>query len=132
MARSIAIVDDDEDVRKAVHSFLKSAGLLPRSFASAEEFLHSAERIETACLISDIAMPGMTGLDLQARLAKDGWGIPIIFITAYGDDATRARAMKAGALEFLQKPFDDNVLLGRVRAILADAEPESGLTKARS
>jgi FixJ family two-component response regulator len=132
MARSIAIVDDDEDVRKAVHSVLKSAGLLPRSFASAEEFLHSAERISTACLISDIAMPGMTGLDLQARLAEDGWPIPIIFITAYGDDRTRLRAMKAGALDFLQKPFDDDVLLERIRAILADPESKSELTKARS
>ena len=117
-AESIAIVDDDEDVRKAVHAVLKSAGLLPRSFASAEEFLDSAQRGETACLISDIEMPGMNGLDLQARLAEDGSRIPIIFITAYGDTTTRTRAMKAGALDFLEKPFDDNVLLERIRVAL--------------
>jgi FixJ family two-component response regulator len=116
--QSIAIVDDDEGVRKAVHAVLKSAGLLPRSFASAEEFLDSGHRGETACLISDIEMPGMNGFDLQARLAKDGCRIPIIFITAYGDTRTRMRAMKAGALDFLEKPFDDNVLIERIRAAL--------------
>jgi FixJ family two-component response regulator len=117
-AQSISIVDDDEDVRKAVHAVLKSAGLLPRSFASAEEFLGSGQRGETACLIADIEMPGMNGLDLQARLAEDGCRIPIIFITAYGDTRTRMRAMKAGALDFLEKPFGHNVLLERIRAAL--------------
>jgi FixJ family two-component response regulator len=116
--RWIAVVDDDEDVRGAVQAVLKSAGLAPRSFASAEEFLGSGNRSETACLIADIEMPGMNGLDLQARLAEDGWPIPIIFITAYGDMRTRARAMKAGALDFLEKPFDDEVLLERVRTAL--------------
>ncbi|HTJ26258.1 MAG TPA: response regulator [Candidatus Limnocylindria bacterium] len=116
--KSIAIVDDDEDVRKAVHGVLKVAGLLPRSFASAEEFLGSGQRSETACLICDIEMPGMKGLDLQARLAEDGCRIPIIFITAYGDTRTRMRATKAGALDFLEKPFNDNVLLERIRAAL--------------
>lgn len=117
-AQWIAIVDDDEDVRKAVHAVLKSAGLLPRAFASAEEFLDSAQRGETACLISDIEMPGMNGLDLQARLTQDGSRIPIIFITAYGDTRTRMRAMNGGAVDFLEKPFDDNVLLDRIRAAL--------------
>jgi FixJ family two-component response regulator len=117
-ARSIAIVDDDEDVRKAVHGVLRSAGLLPRSFASAEAFLGSGQRSETACLIADIQMPGMNGLDLQARLAEDGSRIPIIFITAYGDTRTRTRAMNAGALDFLEKPFDDNILLERIRTAL--------------
>jgi FixJ family two-component response regulator len=117
-AQSIAIVDDDEDVRRAVHAVLKSAGLLPRSFASAEEFLGSRERDDTACLIADIEMPGMNGLELQARLVEDGSRIPIIFITAYGDTRTRTRAMNAGALDFLEKPFDDNVLLDRIRVAL--------------
>jgi len=117
-AQLIAIVDDDEDVRSAVHAVLKSAGLPPRSFASAEEFLGSGKRSETACLIADIEMPGMNGLELQARLAEEGCRIPIIFITAYGDTSTRMRAMKAGALDFLEKPFDDEVLLERVRAAL--------------
>lgn len=114
----VAIVDDDEDVRNAVHAVLKSAGLSPRSFASAEEFLGFGNRSETACLISDIEMPGMNGLELQARLAEDGGGVPIIFITAYGNTRTRTRAMKAGALDFLEKPFDDEVLLERVRTAL--------------
>jgi FixJ family two-component response regulator len=116
--RSIAIVDDDDDVRKALHAVLKSAGLLPRSFASAEEFLGSGERSETGCLVADIQMPGMSGLDLQARLAEEGSGIPIIFITAYGDARARTRAMEAGARGFLEKPFDDNVLLDRIRDVL--------------
>jgi FixJ family two-component response regulator len=116
--RSIAIVDDDDDVRKALHAVLKSAGLLPRSFASAEEFLGSGERSETGCLVADIQMPGMSGLDLQARLAEEGSGIPIIFITAYGDARARTRAMEAGARGFFEKPFDDNVLLDRIRDVL--------------
>ena len=78
----------------------------------------SGKRSETACLIADIEMPGMNGLELQARLAEEGCRIPIIFITAYGDTSTRMRAMKAGALDFLEKPFDDEVLLERVRAAL--------------
>ena len=117
-AQLVAIVDDDEDVRNAVHAVLKSAGLSPRSFASAEDFLGSGKRSETACLISDIEMPGMNGLELQARLAEDGGRIPIIFITAYGNARTRTRAMKAGALDFLEKPFDDEILIERVRTAL--------------
>ncbi len=117
--QSVAIVDDDEDVRRAVHAVLKSAGLLPQSFASAEEFLGSGQRSETGCLITDIEMPGMNGLELQARLAEDGCRIPIIFITAYGDAGTRTRAMNGGALDFLEKPFDDDILLERVRTPLA-------------
>jgi FixJ family two-component response regulator len=117
-AQLVAIVDDDEDVRNAVHAVLKSAGLSPRSFASAEEFLGSGKRSQTACLISDIEMPGMNGLELQARLAEDGGRIPIIFITAYGNTRTRTRAMKAGAIDFLEKPFDDELLLERVRTAL--------------
>ncbi len=114
----IVIVDDDEDVRGGVHAMLKSDGLLPLSFASAEDFLRSGKRSDTACLIADLEMPGMNGLELQARLAEDGERIPIIFITAYGDERTRTRATEAGALDFLEKPFDDEVLLERVRAAL--------------
>lgn len=117
----IAIVDDDEDVRKAVHAVLTSAGLLPRSFASAQEFLNSGLRSEIGCLIADIEMPGMNGLELQARLAEDGFRIPIIFITAYGDTRTRMRAIMAGAHGFLEKPFDDNVLLERIYTALGSS-----------
>ncbi len=113
-----AIVDDDESVRSAIHGLLKSVGLKTRSFASAEEFLLSGQQSETACLISDIRMPGMSGLELQARLAEEDCRIPIIFITAFADTRTRMQAMRAGAVEFLGKPFDDEVLLDSVRAAL--------------
>jgi FixJ family two-component response regulator len=112
----IAVVDDDEDVRSAIYGVLKSDGFLPIAFASAQEFLRCGKRCETACLIVDLEMPGMSGLDLQAGLARDGKRIPIIFITAYGNDRMRTRAMNAGALDFLEKPFQDDVLLARVRA----------------
>lgn len=115
----IAIVDDDESVRSAIHGVLKSVGLTTRSFASAEEFLRSGHQSETACLITDIQMPGMGGLELQATLAEEELRIPIIFITAYGDAKTRTQAMRAGAVEFLGKPFDDDVLLESVRTALA-------------
>ncbi len=114
----IAIVDDDESVRSAIHGLLKSVGLKTRSFASAEEFLASGQPSETACLITDIRMPGMSGLELQARLAEEQCRIPIIFITAYADTRMRMQAMRAGAVEFLGKPFDDELLLESVRAAL--------------
>ena len=116
--RLIAIVDDDESARCAVYGVLKSAGYEPRSFASAGEFLCSAERRTTACLISDVRMPQMSGLELQARLAEEGCRIPIIFITAYGDSRLRSQAMRAGAAVILGKPFNDKVLLDSVRAVL--------------
>jgi two-component system, LuxR family, response regulator FixJ len=114
----VAIVDDDESVRTAVHGVLKSVGLNTRSFASAEEFLRSGHQGQTACLITDIQMPGMSGLELQATLAEEEYRIPIIFITAYGDAKTRTQAMRAGAVEFLGKPFDDDLLLETVRTAL--------------
>jgi FixJ family two-component response regulator len=114
----IAIVDDDDSVRTAVRGVLKSVGYTTRSFESAEEFLRSSHQSETACLITDIKMPGMNGLELQATLAEQKSLIPIIFLTAYGDASMRARAMRAGAVDFLGKPFDDDVLLQRVRTAL--------------
>jgi FixJ family two-component response regulator len=114
----IAIVDDDESVRNAVHGVLKSVGMKGRMFASAEEFLASGQREATACLITDVKMPGMTGLELQAKLAQADNRIPIIFITAYGDTRTRTQAIGAGAIAFLEKPFDDEILLDSVRAAL--------------
>src|SRR5271166_3220741 len=114
----IAIVDDDESARSAIHGVLKSVGLKPRSFASAEEFLASGQQSETACLITDIRMPGMSGLELQARLAEQDCRIPIIFITSYGDKRTRTLAMRCGAVGFLGKPFDDKVLIESVRSAL--------------
>ena len=120
----IAVVDDDESVRTALGGALNSVGLKTRSFASAEEFWDSEQRSRTACLITDIQMPGMSGLELQSALAEENSRIPIIFITAYGDPKMRMQAMRAGAVEFLGKPFDDEVLLKSVRAAL-----ETGIEK---
>jgi FixJ family two-component response regulator len=92
--------------------------LLAQSFASAEEFLRSGHQHDTACLITDIRMPGMSGLELQAQLNADHCRIPTIFITAHGDAKMRMQAMRAGAVEFLAKPFDDEALLESVRAAM--------------
>jgi FixJ family two-component response regulator len=112
----VAIVDDDESIRSALRGLMEEAGLPVRSFASAEEFLESGETRETVCLIADIRMPGMSGLELQARLNADHCRIPIVFITAHGDEKMRMRALRAGAVEFLAKPFDEETLLHCVRA----------------
>jgi FixJ family two-component response regulator len=114
----IAIVDDDDLMRNALQGLLKSVGLPARAFASAEEFLQSGQQHQTACLIADIRMPGMSGLDLQAKLNAERCRIPTIFITAHGDAKMRMQAMRAGAVEFLAKPFDDEVLLQNVRAAM--------------
>jgi FixJ family two-component response regulator len=114
----VAVVDDDESVRQAVHGVLRSVGLKVQAFSSAAEFLESGKQEQTGCLITDVQMPGMTGLELQAQLAKDEYRIPIIFITAFGNARMRAQAMRAGAFEFLGKPFNDEVLLESVRAAL--------------
>jgi FixJ family two-component response regulator len=114
----VAVVDDDESVRSAIHGALQSVGLNARSFGSAEDFLASTELDEMACLITDLQMPGMDGIELQAKLAQDERLIPTIFITAYGEPRMRAQAMKAGAIAFLDKPFDDNILFETVRAAL--------------
>src|SRR5262245_2964265 len=114
----VAIVDDDELVRGALQGLLKEAGFPARAFASAEEFLQSGQQHHTACLIADIRMPGMSGLDLQARLNADQIKIPTIFITAHGDARMRMQALRAGAVEFLAKPFDDELLLDSLRAAL--------------
>jgi FixJ family two-component response regulator len=114
----VAVVEDDESYRAAVQRLLKSAGLPVRSFASAEDFLKSGQQEETGCLIADIQMPGMSGLDLQAKLNADRCPIPIIFITAHGDEEMRLQAMRAGAVKFLAKPFDGAILLESVRVAL--------------
>ena len=114
----VAIVDDDELMRDALRGLLKAVGLPAQEFASAEEFLESGQRHQTACLIADIRMPGISGLELQAKLNADRCRIPIIFITAHGDEKMRMQAMRAGAVEFLAKPFDDEALLDGVRAAL--------------
>ena len=117
-AKLIAIVDDDESVQSALQDLIEADGFSAKCFGSAEEFLESGVQRKVACLITDIRMPGMSGLDLQARLKADGYKTPIIFITAHGDAKVRIQAMREGAVEFLMKPFDDQVLLDRVRTAL--------------
>ena len=117
----IAVVDDDAAVREAVQSLLRSAGYRAAAFASAQDFLQSGRLPDTACLIVDVRMPRMSGLALQQQLTKAQCPIPIIFITAHGDAETRARALRAGAVAFFDKPFSDEVLLGAVQATLPSA-----------
>jgi FixJ family two-component response regulator len=115
-SRLIAIIDDDEAMQDSMRDLLEAAGLVARCFGSAEKFLESDLHTRAACLIVDIRMPKMSGLELQARLKKEECSIPIIFITAHGDARMRIRAMREGAVEFLSKPFDHQLLLKRVRA----------------
>ena len=114
----VAIVDDDDSMRSALQGLLKAVGLPAQAFGSAEEFLNSGQQHKAACLIADIRMPGMSGLELQAKLNAERCKIPIIFITAHGDAKMRMQALRAGAVEFLAKPFDDEALLESVRAAL--------------
>jgi FixJ family two-component response regulator len=117
-SRLVAIVDDDDLMRSALEGLLKAAGLPAQAFASAEEFLNSGQQRQAGCLITDIRMPGMSGLELQARLNAERCRIPIVFITAHGDEKMRMQALRAGAVEFMAKPFDDEALLESVRAAL--------------
>ena len=119
----VAIVDDDDLMRSALQGLLKAVGMPAQAFASAEEFLQSGQLRQTACLIADIRMPGMSGLELQAQLKADHCRIPTIFITAHGDAKMRMQALRAGAVEFMAKPFDDEVLLDSVRAALESWVP---------
>ena len=114
----VAILDDDDSVRGALQGLLKAVGLPAQAFASAEEFLQSGQQHLTACLIADIRMPGMSGLELQAQLNAEHCRIPIIFITAHGETKMRMQALRAGAVEFLTKPFNDEALLESVRTAL--------------
>jgi FixJ family two-component response regulator len=117
-SKVIAIVDDDAAVRVALEGLLRSAGLSARAYDSAETFIESGQQSQAACLIADIRMPGMSGLELQAKLNAEHCRIPIIFITAHGDAQMRMQALRAGAVEFLAKPFNDETLLETVRAAL--------------
>ena len=120
ISKLIAVVDDDKSVQNALRDLVEAEGLTVLCFGSAEEFLESGERYKAACLIADIRMPRMSGLELQAKLNAERSRIPIIFITAHGDAKMRIQAMCDGAVEFLTKPFDNEVLLDTVRAALED------------
>jgi FixJ family two-component response regulator len=114
----VAIVDDDELVRQALDSLLKAAGYMAETFASAEDFLDSIPMNDTACLILDVRLPGMSGIELQRRLRAKNNGIPIIFVTAHGDATTRDRAIEDGAVGFLTKPVRRQTLLDAIHAAL--------------
>jgi len=126
-SRLIAIVDDDQSVQSALQDLIESEGLPTLCFGSAEQFLDSEARYKAACLIADVRMPGMSGLELQAKLKGERCRIPIIFITAHGDARMRIQAMRDGAVEFLTKPFDNAVLLETVHAAVDDYAKALGL-----
>jgi len=117
-SRLVAIVDDDESVQRALQDLIESDGLSALCFGSAEQFLDSEARNKAACLIADVLMPGLTGLELQAKLKAERCPIPVVFITAHGDAEMRIHAMREGAVEFLSKPFDDAILLEIVHTAL--------------
>ena len=117
----IAIVDDDDAVRRAIKRLVQSRGYSASTFASADKFLKSEQVSNTTCVITDLHMPGLSGLDLQDRLAAGGHRIPIIFITAYPEQHVKTRAVKAGALAFLSKPLNHDQLLGYLEKALKTA-----------
>jgi FixJ family two-component response regulator len=120
---TIAIVDDDESVREAMGSLVRSLGYRAVTFPSAEAFLDTAGTTDAACVIADIRMEGMSGLDLQARLSADGRILPMIFITAYPDERVESRARQAGAVGYLAKPLVDTQLVACLLAALGYAPP---------
>ena len=114
----ISIVDDDPSVREATRELLRSLGYSTAAFASADEFLGSDQLKQTACVISDIQMPGLSGAELQRRLLADGHKMPIIFITAFPDERTRKRVLSAGAVCYLSKPYSEESLIACLGAAL--------------
>jgi FixJ family two-component response regulator len=114
----VYVVDDDFSVREAIKSLIRSVGLRVETFGTAQEFLHSARPDAPGCVVLDVRLPGLSGLDLQRELAAHGIYLPVIFITGHGDIPMSVRAMKAGALEFLTKPFRDQDLLDAIQQAL--------------
>ncbi len=114
----IVIVDDDDALRTSLDNLLRSVGFRVQGFASAEAFLHANQAPETACLILDVRLPGMNGLELQRQLGAVHWRIPVIFVTAYADDDVRTRALAAGAIAFLYKPCREEELLNAIETAL--------------
>jgi FixJ family two-component response regulator len=112
--QTISVVDDDESMRWALQGLLKSAGFQSEAFASAEEFLASGRLPDTACLVLDVRMAGITGLELQKQLLASGWATPIVFISAHCGEEARAHALRRGAIDFLRKPFSAEALLSAI------------------
>ena len=119
----VSLVDDDASFRQATRSLLRSAGFRVQASDSAEQFLEETDLAGVRCLIVDLRMPGMSGLDLQRRVEASGYDIPIIFVTAHADDRSQSRAMNGGAIAFLPKPFDAEELIGAVRAAIKGSRP---------
>src|SRR5262247_2954406 len=117
----IVVVDDDAALRNSLDDLLRSMGFRVQGFASAEAFLQAQHTPETACLLLDVRLPGMNGLELQRQLVAAHWGMPIIFVTAYADDDARARALAAGAVAFLYKPCREEELLHAIEVALKPA-----------
>ena len=114
----ISIIEDDGSVRAATHNLVRSLGYVVHTFASAEEFLQSPQLDDTSCVIADVQMPTMSGIDLQAHLLAEGYRVPFIFMTAFSEESARARAPKAGATAFLTKPFNGDDLVKCLGAAL--------------
>jgi FixJ family two-component response regulator len=134
----VFVVDDDVSVRESLEALIRCEGWQPETFASAQDFLSRPRALAPSCLVLDVSLPGLNGLDLQKRIAADRTDMPIIFITGYGDVPMTVQAMKAGAIEFLMKPFGDDVLLSAIRNALdrshvaLDHEAETAALRDRS
>jgi two-component system, LuxR family, response regulator FixJ len=126
------VIDDDEAVRESIDFLLRSAGLSVRTYDSATSFLDAAPKIGAGCVITDVRMPGLTGIDLLRRLQEMQIGLPVIVITGHGDVPLAVEAMKCGAVDFLEKPFDDDVLLASVRAALNRSEESAAVEAERA
>jgi len=122
----VFVVDDDISVRESLEALVRCAGWQPETFASAQEFLSRPRVLVPSCLVLDVTLPGLDGLDLQKRIAGDRIDMPIIFITGYGDVPMTVRAMKAGVVEFLMKPFSDDVLLNAIRQAIERSQTALG------
>jgi len=114
----ISVIDDDASVRTATNNLLSSHGYVIQTFVSADDFLRSARLDESSCVIADVQMPGMSGLDLLTHMRSHGYTVPFVFITAFPDESVRARALKAGAIGFLAKPFAGPVLIDCIETAL--------------
>ena len=129
-SRLISVVDDDDSVRESLSGLIRSVGFGVSVFSSAEEFLHSDRLADTECLILDVRMPGMNGLELQRYLAASHHAIPVIFITAHGDEESRVRALNGGAVEYLLKPFSEEALLRAIDTALEANDSPSKTSQA--
>jgi FixJ family two-component response regulator len=116
----VCVIDDDESIQRALRRLLSATGFRVETFSSAEEFLDSEHVRRADCLVLDVHLGGLSGLDLQARLAKSGAATPVVVITAHDDRPTRARAARVGAVDYLAKPFDDERLIAAIRSAIGD------------